>query len=493
MLIKKSQKSSVKNLGRIYTPNFIVKNILDLANYKDDILEKNIIDNSCGDGAFLIEIVNRYCRAYLAKDKKSDIKILKKHLENFIHGIEIEDSEVKKCKENLDDEVKKFGIFGVKWDIICADTLDIKSFDEKMDFVVGNPPYVRVHNLSESYDKVKKFSFSQNGMTDLYIVFFEIGLKMLNKTGRMCLITPSSCLRSKAGENFRKYIFLNKNLKKIVDLGHFQPFEATTYTMITLFDNLVVNEMIEYYTYNKIEKHPDEKEILNYSEIFISGKIYISKKESLSLLHKLEDYNKNVLNKISVKNGFATLADNVFIGELKFQNLTINILKASTNKWYRCIFPYDKNGQIIDICQLKKYPEVYDYLTEKKSILENRSLDKKSQWYSFGRSQAINDVFKDKIAINSIVKDRNSIKIEFVPSGSGVYSGLYILSDFSIEDIEKTLRSDEFIEYLKLLKNYKSGGYYTFSSSDLQKFLTYKLRKNNYEQSTIFTNNRCFA
>ena len=109
------------------------------------------------------------------------------------------------------------------------------------------------------------------------------------------------------------------------------------------------------------------------------------------------------------------------------------------------------------------------------------------------RTKAIKDVFKNKIAVNSIVKDKNSIKIEQVPAGAGVYSGLYILSDFSLKEIKEVLINDEFIEYLKLLKNYKSGGYYTFSSSDLQKFLTYKLRKNNHEQSTIFTNNRCFA
>ena len=62
-------KSSVKNQGRIYTPEFIVRNILDLANYKGDILEKNIIDNSCGDGAFLKEVINRYCESFLSQSK----------------------------------------------------------------------------------------------------------------------------------------------------------------------------------------------------------------------------------------------------------------------------------------------------------------------------------------------------------------------------------------------------------------------------------------
>ena len=46
-----------KSKGRVYTPDYIVNNILDMANYfGDNIFEKHVIDNSCGDGAFICEI-----------------------------------------------------------------------------------------------------------------------------------------------------------------------------------------------------------------------------------------------------------------------------------------------------------------------------------------------------------------------------------------------------------------------------------------------------
>ena len=48
---------------------------------------------------------------------------------------------------------------------------------------------------------------------------------------------------------------------------------------------------------------------------------------------------------VSVKNGFATLADKVFIGDFDFTEGTIDILKASTGKWSKCIYPYDKKGK----------------------------------------------------------------------------------------------------------------------------------------------------
>ena len=462
-------------MGRIYTPLFIVENILDLVDYNNQkIIGKHIIDNSCGDGAFLIEIVKRYCQNFL-NNKKNDILQLKNHLEKYIHGIEIDRDEYLKCINNLNDEAQKYGVNNINWDILCADTLMVEKYNHKMDYVVGNPPYVRVHNLAENYDNVKKFSFCENGMTDLYIVFFEIGFNMLSKNGKMCLITPNSCLNSNAGKGFREYVYRNKNLTKIVDLGHFQPFPATTYTMISLFENNKKVDGVNYCLYDEEKLKPQEKEIIYYDRIFINGGIYLSDGKGISLLHSIETSYKAASKRIEVKNGFATLADNIFIGDFNFNRHVIDIYKASTGKWKKCIFPYNEMGKNISIDEIKDNEEVLEYLINKKEILEKRSLTNKDHWYLFGRTQAIKDVFKNKIAINTIIKDINSIKLEKIPAGSGIYSGLYILTDYDYNTIKDIIISDEFVEYVKLLKKYKSGGYYTFSSIDLNKYLTYKI------------------
>ncbi len=194
----------VKKHGRVYTPNYIVNLILDFGGYNTiEILQKHVIDNSCGDGAFLSEIVNRYCSIFLSL--KNDLLELKHDLETFIHGIELDNNECYQCILNLNKIVKIYGLRDIQWDIFCADTLSIDCFNGKMDYVFGNPPYVRVHNLDSSYDNVKKFKFAQSGMTDLFIVFFEIGFKMLSNKGLMCLITPNSWLSSLAGKYLREY------------------------------------------------------------------------------------------------------------------------------------------------------------------------------------------------------------------------------------------------------------------------------------------------
>ena len=213
------KKSVKKTKGRVYTPDYIIRTILDMAQYSgENVLNKHVIDNSCGDGAFLCEIVNRYCNA--AIDKKISKVDLISQLENYIHGIEIDPVEHKKCIENLNAIIKKHSIpMTVHWDILCADALKVDKYTHKMDFVLGNPPYVRVHNLDDSFDATKEFSFAQSGMTDLFIVFYEIGLKMLNHTGILGYITPSSFFNSLAGKQLRKFLVQEKLIEKLVDLN----------------------------------------------------------------------------------------------------------------------------------------------------------------------------------------------------------------------------------------------------------------------------------
>ena len=85
-----------------------------------------------------------------------------------------------------------------------------------------------------------------------------------------------------------------------------------------------------------------------------------------------------------------------------------------------------------------------------------------------------------------MVKGASSIKLNYVEAGKGVYSGLYILSKYTLSEIRNTIQTDEFIEYIQALKNYKNGGYFSFSSSELEKYLSFKLERNIYGQPSLF-------
>ena len=477
--MKAKKITSTKSNGRIYTPDYIVDNILDLSGYtQHNIIQKHVIDNSCGDGAFLLKIVERYCKQAIIE--KYNLIQLKSDLETYIHGIEIDSIECQKCIENVSALTKQFGVENVNWDIKCENTLVVNRFDGKMDFVLGNPPYVRVHNLEDSFDLTKTFSFAQDGMTDLYIVFYEIGLKMLNKTGVLGYITPSSYFNSLAGSHMRR-LFVDENLiDTIVDLKHFQAFNATTYTEITILKKRRSNKTIEYYQFDEKNHIPYYVETLSSDEFYISGNFYFATKRDLSLLKNIF-FNSGHCD-AEVKNGYATLCDNVFIGDFDFDSdYIIPVVKASRGEFKKIIYPYDRNGKLISETELKSCHALYNYLLANKTVLLNRSSEKKKDtlWYAFGRSQAINDTYKDKIVINALLRTSADLKIVNAPAGTGVYSGLYITSDtIDITVIKKCLLSDEFSIYISLLGKYKSGGYYTFSSKDIKAYLDYKLAYN---------------
>jgi adenine-specific DNA-methyltransferase len=92
--------NNIKNLGQVSTPDSIVDFMLDAVGYKEKtILGKHILDNSCGEGAFLKNVVKRYIK--LAQEKNFSSAEIKKGLETYIHGVEIDTAAYKSCVRNL--------------------------------------------------------------------------------------------------------------------------------------------------------------------------------------------------------------------------------------------------------------------------------------------------------------------------------------------------------------------------------------------------------
>lgn len=343
-----------------------------------------------------------------------------------------------------------------------------------MDFVVGNPPYVRVHNLDISYDEVKKFNFTHRGMTDIYLAFFELGFGMLNPTGKLCYITPSSWLNSLAASKMREYILQKENLVSLTDLEHFQAFEnVTTYTIISLFSNCKKDRYFDYFIFNGNKRNRKYVERLSLESCYINGNFYLSNTKDLQKLKQIKE--GNFKRYVSVKNGFATLADKIFIGEhIPKTEITIKVFKASTGKWKDCLFPYNEEGKLLPPTVVFGNPKTKDYFEHHKmELLKGRT--EYSTYYEYGRTQAVNDVWRNKIAVNLLIRNEEDLRIEDVVKGKGVYSGLYIISDLRLQanDIKKIIKTPSFVKYVQLLKKYKSGGYYTFNSKDLEQFINY--------------------
>lgn len=468
-----------KHKGQVFTPDYLVKNILDLCGYTETsaIIDKHIIDNSCGDGAFLVEVAQRFIGAYRLAGYADDA--IKQALETYVHGIELDTDAYTKCIENLTTLSETFNLTGVKWNITNTDALTNTRYLASMDYVVGNPPYVRVHNISTDAKFLKtNYSFMREGMSDLYLAFFELGLYMLKDTGILGYVTPSSYFNSKAGGIFRDYIIRGRSLHTVVDFGHYQPFSATTYVAITLLTK-AENDTVNYYEYDEFKHKPVNHRVLDLGDFVTDSRQLLFGGREVSQTQAILA-SEGLPKKCVVKNGITTLLDEFFISEtLPCTQFVIPILKASTGAWERCIYPYNENGRPIHFDVLQSDLELSKRYETYKDRLLARDLQKGTEWYEFGRAQGIKDVYKQKYAVNSLIRSKEDIKLVACPQGTGVYGGLYILTDLSEDELRGVLVSDEFEAYVKSLGKYKSGGYYTYSSKELQLYLNYKLARVN--------------
>lgn len=474
-------KNSSKTLGNIYTPSHIVEMMLDYAGYvaSPHIRKKHVIDNSCGDGAFLKEILRRYLIS-CKNDGGAPLLSLKKYrneLETYIHGIEIEPSECEKCKASLSSIAAEYGISDVQWDIKCANSLTVAEYDGKMDYVFGNPPYVRLHNIDDGMMRILRgFTFSEKGAADLYMAFYELGLRMRNGNGVLCYISPSAWINNLSGKGMREWLGGSHQLCGVIDFESTQVFEdAQTYVMVTLFENCP-HAFVRYDRYDEQTGRFRAVSAPSYDEIFVGGRIFFGTETELDIIRKVEAIKSGA---VEVKNGYATLADDIFIDNLPpISGCAIDVVKASTGVWKKCLFPYGSNMKPLSLDEIRSMaPDAYEYIIANGERLMSRTYDANSDgyWHLIGRSQGLNDTYRHKVSVNAIVRTPDDIKLSDVLPGQGVYGGLYILTEMGAEEIGKILKTNEFISYVKSLRKYKAGGYYTFSSKDLERYLNFVL------------------
>lgn len=93
------------------------------------------------------------------------------------------------------------------------------------DAVIGNPPYVR-QELIKGYKPALKraFAAAYDGSADLYVYFYEQGLKLLRPGGRLSYVVTNKWLRAGYAEGVRD-LFANKAwVEFIADFGHAKNF-----------------------------------------------------------------------------------------------------------------------------------------------------------------------------------------------------------------------------------------------------------------------------
>jgi len=486
-----------KSLGQVYTPEWIVNEILDLVEYCEvEILNRYILEPSCGDGAFLKEIVKRFIN--VGKGNNLTNEEIGKGLEKYIYGIELDVIEYDKCIVNLNNLVSELiGVKDIRWNIFNENTLFIyKNYQNYFDYIVGNPPYIRIHNLEITIRDFLKDNFKySDGTIDIYLTFFEMAFFMINLNGKIGYITPNSYLHNSSYKKFRDFLKLKKAIHTLIDFKSNKLFKGfSTYTAITIFEfdtereSFCYKELIN----NKIRIVNN----VNFCELDLKDWSFTDK-ENENFLNTLHSNNNTFISELfDVQYGFATLRDNIYIGNIKTYETNNNLVyfnehlieknilktcikgsrfKGEINENCKIIFPYkkvDNRYKVIPENELKQdFPFCYKYFLLNKEELMLRDIDKGTLWYEYGRSQGVQSMHNEKIVLSTLINGKiNYYKVEHDVL---MYSGLFIIKknpSINWNIIERVLSSEDFYQFIRITGKDFSGGYKSITSKQIKNY-----------------------
>ena len=105
---------------------------------------------------------------------------------------------------------------------------------EYFDIVIGNPPYLNVEEINKSIkENISKFKTAYQKY-DLYVLFYEKGIDLLNKNGQLNFITSNKFLSQGYGLKLRQ-LFLKYTIIEIINFNYDVFENATVRTCIFNF------------------------------------------------------------------------------------------------------------------------------------------------------------------------------------------------------------------------------------------------------------------
>lgn len=473
---------------QVFTPDKIAKKLLDSVGYKKNITKSYILENSCGNGNVLIQIVERYITS--AKTCNLSVKEIKKGLETFIYGYDIDDVCCKICVDNLNKKAAEHDIHNVKWKIYNKDFLEEytkKNIGIQFNYIVGNPPYINYTELNkETRDFVKKHFIScKKGKFDYCYAFIEASLGQLAPDGLLAYIIPNSIFKNVYAKELRT--LMQPHISKIIDYSGENIFnDALTSSVIFICKNKKDISNIDY-------SHSIENRNFKIEKIALTDKWLFIDKEIPKRIQVFGDIFHAAIgiatlyNKAFVLDADDLIADgNYYLiqrGPFKGHKIEAAALRPCAsprskayNKNHYIIYPYFDNngiyGRFTNVHDFRNvFPRTAEYLQKYKTELLNRAADKSSHWFEYGRSQALRNLNQQKLLLSTIITNR--VFVYDLDELTIPYSGIYIVSrdNNNLQAAREILESPKFFNYVQSIGITANGTSKRITVRDINNFI----------------------
>lgn len=463
---------------QVFTPQNIVIEVLNQVGYQKNLYGKKVMENSCGDGAFLIEIVERYILDCLAN--KFTIEEIICGLEQDIFGAEIDENHINTCISNLNNIIKKYNIKNVKWNIMQVDILKI-TLENKFHFIIGNPPYITYSDLSKQTRNFirEEFEVCKEGKPDYYYAFIEMSLKALDNGGKLAYLIPNNIFKNKFADRLRCFIL--PYLNEIVDYKNIKLFKnRLTSSAIIICDSIQNLDSLTYI--NKLNNFKIELSKKDLKDKWIFRKnVNIGNNETRKFG---DDFYAmcsiaTLSNEVYILKNYKVTEDYIIVGKFKIEKRIIREAVSPRSLQYDrkelIVFPYeyDRANKLIRYSEdnfQEYFPGTNAYLQSFIEKLNKRDKDKNAKWFEFGRSQALSHINQEKILLSTLITEK--VRLHHISCEQVPYAGIciYPKGEKTLDIAEKILKSDEFLQYVYDIGINVSGNTMRITAKDICNF-----------------------
>ena len=199
--------------GEILTRPWVVSLILDLTGYtaNKDLAHSRIVEPAAGTGAFVAIIIDRL----LESANRQGIDVTVSSVGRAIRAFDIQEENCRVLRQLVTDKLLSAGApprvarsLADLW-VVHDDYLLPKPEHalEHIDVVVGNPPYIRMEDIPTTQAQQYRQAYpTMTGRADIYIAFFEAGLRSLRPEGKLAFICADRWMRNDYGKGIRRFI-----------------------------------------------------------------------------------------------------------------------------------------------------------------------------------------------------------------------------------------------------------------------------------------------